>query len=223
LGFPTNPHYLCEGQASCSNYVDVDHQDAKAAVFCNLYDTTTTQPATTNFIILIKEDLFLEIERSKVMQGSSKNTLNKTQEQTQSQQPPKKQRKDNLDGSGAAAVSKNVRVVGRIRPLAKYEIENGSKPCVTKIPSLNDGGPETLQINEGEKRWFELDAILDSESTQHDVYEKSGARKAISEDIFQGFNCTILAYGQTGAGMCVCDMCACFLPSQITILQTFFD
>lgn len=126
-----------------------------------------------------------------------KNAPNKAKNTTG---PQKKQKMD-------AASSKNVRVVGRIRPLAAYEVENGSKPCVVKIPSLNDGGPETLQINEGEKRWFELDAILDSDSTQLEVYEKSGAHKAISDDIFQGFNCTILAYGQTGAGT-LKDLCS---------------
>jgi hypothetical protein len=99
----------------------------------------------------------------------------------------------------------NVRVVGRIRPLAKYEIENGSKPCVVKVPTTKGHtGPETLQINPTnkgeEQRWFELDAILDENCSQKEVYEKSGAFQAISEDIFQGFNCTILAYGQTGAG-----------------------
>jgi hypothetical protein len=132
------------------------------------------------------------------MQAESKNTLNTANQRND----------DNIDGyqkqkhdTDASSSTKNVRVVGRIRPLAQYEIENGSKPCVIKVPNiLNDDGPETLQINEGEKRWFELDAILDSDSTQREVYEKSGARKAISEDIFQGFNCTILAYGQTGAG-----------------------
>jgi kinesin family protein 5 len=98
----------------------------------------------------------------------------------------------------------NVRVVGRIRPMAQYEVENGSKTVVVKTPTTKDHvGPETLQINNGpgeEKRWFELDAILDHTNTQEQVYTKSGARQAIAEDLFDGFNCTILAYGQTGAG-----------------------
>ena len=107
----------------------------------------------------------------------------------------------------------NVRVVSRIRPLAKYELEKGCQPVVVKVPKADsdDGGPEALQVNQangnhggggggGDKRWFELDAVLDERSSQQDVYEKSGAYTAITEDLFQGYNCTILAYGQTGSG-----------------------
>jgi hypothetical protein len=115
----------------------------------------------------------------------------------------------------------NVRVVARIRPLATYEIENGSKQIVTLLPgatgNINKGGhgeqnsddiikikiptePEVLQVQTTEKRWFELDAVLDGKSTQKETYIKSGAQQAVTKDIFKGFNCTILAYGQTGSG-----------------------
>lgn len=111
-----------------------------------------------------------------------------------------------------AAAEGNVRVVARIRPLAKYELENGSKQIVNSLPSLSStlGGPiqiptepEVLEVKpEGaEKRWFELDAVLDGKSTQEEAYIKSGAQLAVTQDLFKGFNCTILAYGQTGAGM----------------------
>jgi hypothetical protein len=142
--------------------------------------------------------------------------------------------------------SSNVRVVARIRPLAQYELENGSKAIVSCLPSLaclqqqqqpqeqkslNDKEnvtpassspsytgpttrerrqplptePEVLEVQpiqgiSTEKRWFELDAVLDGQCSQHDVYWKSGAQQAVTVDIFKGFNCTILAYGQTGAG-----------------------
>ena len=113
----------------------------------------------------------------------------------------------------AADSSGNVRVVARIRPLAKYELENGSKQIVNSLPSLSSssgkGGPiqvptepEVLEIKPAgaEKRWFELDAVLDANSTQEGTYIKSGAQQAVTLDLFKGFNCTILAYGQTGSG-----------------------
>ena len=96
--------------------------------------------------------------------------------------------------------SSNVRVVARVRPLAKYELENGSQTSVTKVPHIGEGGPEVLQIVGPDQRWFELDAVMTESCTQKEVYEKSGAHTAIAEDLFAGFNCTILAYGQTGAG-----------------------
>lgn len=95
-------------------------------------------------------------------------------------------------GGGGDDTSGNVRVVGRVRPLAKYELDKQCRPVVTKVPNLLDPeGPETLQINQPEQRWFELDAVLDESCTQQEVYEKSGACKAISEDLFCGFNCTV--------------------------------
>ena len=108
--------------------------------------------------------------------------------------------------------SNRVRVVARIRPLAKYEIKNGSKQIVSGLPSMAGVDdvtgmpkePEVIQVAQqggaANKRFFELDAVMDGTSKQSEVYVKSGARQAVKEDIFQGFNCTILAYGQTGAG-----------------------
>lgn len=107
----------------------------------------------------------------------------------------------------------HVRVVARVRPLAKYEVEQNCQPVVRKIPNIQKGnGPETLQVNmnttmEGNHnddsnstRFFELDAVLDETSTQEELYIQSGAHQAIAKDLFCGYNCTILAYGQTGAG-----------------------
>jgi len=99
----------------------------------------------------------------------------------------------------------NVRVVARIRPLAEYETEKGCSKVVQRLPrsdSTEDGVPEQLSVDccgsggdrgNEEKRWFELDAVFDGDSTQEHVYEKSGAMKAVTQDLFRGFNCTILA------------------------------
>ena len=106
----------------------------------------------------------------------------------------------------------NIRVCARIRPLAKYELENGSKQIVDSLPTFSKSSaapitgptvePEVLEVKppNAQKRWFELDAVFDGKSTQRDVYIKSGAQQAVKNDIFKGFNCTILAYGQTGSG-----------------------
>lgn len=106
--------------------------------------------------------------------------------------------------------SSHVRVVARIRPLSQAEEQGGSKEGITSMPaepSSHDGSrvyseePELIQANGGgSKRWFELDAVFDQFSTQKEVYERSGARRAVCDDIFRGYNATILAYGQTGAG-----------------------
>ncbi|CAB9516465.1 Kinesin-like protein [Seminavis robusta] len=107
--------------------------------------------------------------------------------------------------------SSNVRVVARIRPLSKTELERKSVEAIVSMSSLekslNTGyqpttDPELLQVKvpDGQKRWFELDAVFDKNSSQEEVYIRCGARHAVRENIFKGFNCTVLAYGQTGAG-----------------------
>jgi hypothetical protein len=99
----------------------------------------------------------------------------------------------------------NVRVVVRIRPMSRTEKERG---CVEAISSMNqdlggsssNGEPEVLEVRQHDKRWFEFDAVIGDESNQADVYYKSGAHSCVSEDLFSGYNATILCYGQTGAG-----------------------
>ena len=147
------------------------------------------------------------------------------------------------------AAAANVRVIARIRPLAKYEIGNGSKQVVSALqdsttltetvstlvqidsnnnkatsgsssgsssannnnnnnnnnenkkgPSNNNTGTNGSTSTTANKRWFEFDAVFDGSSTQDDVYTKSGIQNSIVNDLFQGYNATILAYGQTGAG-----------------------
>ncbi|CAJ1958360.1 unnamed protein product [Cylindrotheca closterium] len=122
----------------------------------------------------------------------------------------KKKSGSSAKSTSSSSSQSNIRVVARIRPLAKYELENGSKQIVNSLPSLLGSSPATGPTTEpevlevkppnAEKRWFEVDAVFDGISTQRDVYVKSGAQQAVCQDIFKGFNCTILAYGQTGSG-----------------------
>lgn len=81
------------------------------------------------------------------------------------------------------AAAGNVRVVARIRPLSSRE--NASKEI---IGSLDD---RLVQVKGPEQRFFELDAVFGKDSTQQQVYERSGARDAVTQDLFAGFNCTV--------------------------------
>jgi len=115
----------------------------------------------------------------------------------------KHQKRQNMTGSLSSA-HHHVRVVARIRPLSQSEQERGSKETITSMQdenSFSNEEPELIETNGGgNKRWFELDAVFDPLSTQELVYCKSGARNAVCDDIFKGYNATILAYGQTGSG-----------------------
>merc|ERR1712137_898315 len=94
------------------------------------------------------------------------------------------------DDSGA-----KIRVVGRIRPLGSHEIKKNAKEVVLYVNDGKHENSELVQVTEasGKIRWFELDAIFDKNSTQQEVYERAGVKSAVVNDIFNGFNCTILA------------------------------
>ena len=47
-------------------------------------------------------------------------------------------------------------------------------------------------------RTYSFDKVFGSDSTQEDVYD--AAVRPIVEEVLEGFNCTIFAYGQTGTG-----------------------
>jgi len=57
---------------------------------------------------------------------------------------------------------------------------------------------QNITINENSmKKTFTVDRIFDSDTTQEDIYEE--VRDSV-DNIFDGYNSTIFAYGQTGAG-----------------------
>lgn len=92
--------------------------------------------------------------------------------------------------------SGNIKVFCRFRPLNPHEkltsdlikLENDSNISVTVFPQTEHSIPQT----------FTYDYIFTSESTQEDVF--TIAAKPIIEDVIQGFNGTIFAYGQTASG-----------------------
>ena len=53
-------------------------------------------------------------------------------------------------------------------------------------------------MEEGARHTFTFDQVFDVESTQREVY--AGSARPIIEDVFKGYNGTVFAYGQTGAG-----------------------
>lgn len=112
------------------------------------------------------------------------------------------------DKSSSSSPSSNIRVVTRIRPLSKQErrISSASLSCLpgkqplVQVVSNGENHAKENQTTSNNKRWFEFDAVLDESTTQRQVYERSGAERAVTVDLFRGYNTTILAYGQTGSG-----------------------
>ncbi|KAH7396868.1 P-loop containing nucleoside triphosphate hydrolase protein, partial [Phaeosphaeria sp. MPI-PUGE-AT-0046c] len=84
-------------------------------------------------------------------------------------------------------------VVARFRPQNKIEIASGGEPIV----DFNSEDTCTIQSKEAAGA-FTFDRVFDMASRQADVFDYS--IRSTVDDILNGYNGTVFAYGQTGAG-----------------------
>lgn len=92
----------------------------------------------------------------------------------------------------------NVKVMVRCRPLAKKEQQQQrGEDCIET--SEEDG---TIVVLDGglasSRREFCFDSVFGPESNNERVYMRSCRR--LVESAFEGYNCTVFLYGQTGTG-----------------------
>ncbi|KAK7067890.1 Kinesin-like protein kif3a [Halocaridina rubra] len=103
------------------------------------------------------------------------------------------------DREAALRDRENVRVVVRVRPLSDKEIQAGYKSLVAtddRNCSIHVTNPSAA---EGEPpKVFTFDSVFGEDSKQVDVYNL--AARPIVENVLEGYNGTIFAYGQTGTG-----------------------
>ncbi|XP_023005901.1 kinesin-like protein KIN-5C [Cucurbita maxima] len=92
----------------------------------------------------------------------------------------------------------NVQVLLRCRPFSEEELRSNAPQVVT----CNDYSREvTVSQNVAGKhfdRVFTFDKVFGPSAKQRDLYEQ--AVVPIVNEVLEGFNCTIFAYGQTGTG-----------------------
>jgi hypothetical protein len=117
--------------------------------------------------------------------------------------------------AGGSEVQDNIRVVARFRPVLAHEIKKmggaarrGAEfPAVDFLPDgasvalygdLGRGGGGGGGGGEDRKHFFTFDSVLQPGTKEGDVYD-AVARPSI-ESLMEGYNSTIFAYGQTGAG-----------------------
>ncbi|KAK8127676.1 kinesin heavy chain [Apiospora sp. TS-2023a] len=86
-----------------------------------------------------------------------------------------------------------IKVVARFRPQNKIELASGGQPIVTFE------GDDTCNLNSAEATGgFTFDRVFDMKSHQSTIFDYS--IKPTVDDILNGYNGTVFAYGQTGAG-----------------------
>ncbi|KAI1327462.1 kinesin-domain-containing protein [Xylariaceae sp. FL0255] len=87
----------------------------------------------------------------------------------------------------------SIKVVARFRPQNKVELEAGGEPIV------RFEGLDTCSLHSAEAASsFTFDRVFGMQSRQHEIFDYS-IRPTV-DDILNGYNGTVFAYGQTGAG-----------------------
>ncbi|KXX83425.1 Kinesin heavy chain [Madurella mycetomatis] len=87
----------------------------------------------------------------------------------------------------------SIKVVARFRPQNRIEIESGGQPIV------RFDGQDTCTVDSKEAQGsFTFDRVFDMSCKQSDIFDFS--IKSTVDDILNGYNGTVFAYGQTGAG-----------------------
>lgn len=95
--------------------------------------------------------------------------------------------------ASAANAGNTIKVVARFRPPNKAEIASGGDQIVDFETE------DTCRINSNEAAGaFTFDRVFDTRSRQTDVFDFS--IRSTVQDILDGYNGTVFAYGQTGAG-----------------------
>ncbi|RKP00389.1 hypothetical protein CXG81DRAFT_13292, partial [Caulochytrium protostelioides] len=97
----------------------------------------------------------------------------------------------------APAKTENIQVVVRCRPINDRERAEGADAVIVDVNEA-DGSVRVAPPNGGEPVPFTFDAAFGPDSDQHAVYERTA--RGIVASVLEGFNGTVLAYGQTGTG-----------------------
>ena len=90
----------------------------------------------------------------------------------------------------------NIKVVLRCRPMTPSEAtkDKGAIKCVSdKHVEVN-----CQAMGKSSKKTFAFDGVYDEKSTQKQVYDS--VVRPVVDEVLQGYNCTVFAYGQTGTG-----------------------
>ncbi|KAF4554390.1 Kinesin heavy chain-like protein 1 [Elsinoe fawcettii] len=90
--------------------------------------------------------------------------------------------------------SNTIKVVARFRPQNKIELASGGNPIV----EFESEDTCKVQSKEGGSGSFTFDRVFGMDSRQQDIFDYS--IRSTVDDILNGYNGTVFAYGQTGAG-----------------------
>eukprot|EP00271_Cylindrocystis_brebissonii_P005282 TRINITY_DN1725_c0_g1_i1.p1 TRINITY_DN1725_c0_g1~~TRINITY_DN1725_c0_g1_i1.p1 ORF type:complete len:749 (-),score=129.47 TRINITY_DN1725_c0_g1_i1:469-2715(-) len=98
-----------------------------------------------------------------------------------------------LNDDALSSDHERVRVTIRVRPPTETEAESQGAAVLEIDPSKG-----IVVVHRDESTEFQFDAVLPPSASQGDVY--GVAARPVVADVLNGYNGTVMAYGQTGAG-----------------------
>ncbi|KAF2195240.1 kinesin family protein-like protein [Zopfia rhizophila CBS 207.26] len=99
-------------------------------------------------------------------------------------------------------MSSSVRVVARIRPLLKQELDKDTIVTTESTDGENTGNSTVVRIpnpkNDAESFSFQFNSVYEQHTTQQQIFDNEVSPTV--KHLFNGFDVTIFAYGVTGTG-----------------------
>jgi len=102
----------------------------------------------------------------------------------------------------------NILVAVRVRPLLKQDRSKPHRPIAKVLnnnvvvildPSkLDEQSKDILRVNRTREKRYAFDFVFDPECAQQQVYQNT--TKFLIHGVLDGYNATVFAYGNTGAG-----------------------
>ena len=122
----------------------------------------------------------------------------------------------------------NILVSVRVRPILKHDVIKksvcrvlDSKVVVVMDPSSGDK-LDVLRVNRSREKHYAFDYVFEPGSSQESVYHHT--TKFLIHGVLDGFNATVFAYGNTGAGERFRNLCHPLVSSSDpTLLSALFQ
>ena len=106
---------------------------------------------------------------------------------------------NNASGLGLLTNEDNIRVHCRLRPLSLKEKAQGGTECLSVSETNTEIEIITPNNNYGPVvEVFSFHRVFDADTSQEEIFNETA--EPLIENLFAGYNATILAYGQTGSG-----------------------
>jgi len=97
-----------------------------------------------------------------------------------------------------SSAKENVQVVVRVRPISSKELKAADTAVVTADEARKEVHVPLNPKRSTQYRTYSFDHVFGPTTTQQHLYDVMC--RPIVDEVLQGFNCTIFAYGQTGTG-----------------------